>query len=547
MKKTVLLTVLSLLLVSFLQKSVGAEKTQYAGIVVTWKGNVYIYREGESKRIRVEDTTAVREGDIITTDDESAVKILLADDTIVAMGEGGSLCVDSLSLDDGKRRLSLRIVAGTVRTIAGRHFTDASYLELKSQAALVRVLGTDFVVNSMEDATEVVSLDGTVDVQGTEGTGNTVRIESGYMTQVGPEGLPTPPQKVPDYYVEELIARTDVPVNMAATMTEEGCKDCHRPVYVDASRYKHPDILLNCTRCHIKDAEKRKLIRFKDGWGDNVFFLELEDDPSYSIAIRGKDSFGREASSETLRVVPSQDAVELSDDGKAPQVSTPEVVEVREGVFYSVTVRWKTDKPARSYIEYGRSRRLGNLSRSSTHYATEHRAVIEKLRRGKKYYIRAVAEDPYGRKAQSDTVKIKVKKAYTTKKDATGQPSIEGLKLLRVKDRWALRWKSNGIREGTISIGITSTGSRKDLSNPHYPGLKSINEAGFYVCGECHRGSIHLKASHPMVDVTPTVSGGLPLGSDGRMLCVTCHMSHGSQHPYVLRKEETELCRSCHE
>ncbi len=520
---------------------------QYAGIVATWKGNVYIYREGEPERIRVEETIPVQQGDIITTDMESAVKILMADDSVVAVADEGSLDIERLTIEDGVRRLSLRLVSGVVRIVVGRYFQpDESYIELKSPAALVRVEGTDFVVNSMDDATEVVSLDGTVEVRSIKGAG-VERVGAGYMTRVEPDSPPTQPEKTPPYYLEELVARTDVPVNMVAEMRKEGCRECHRDVYADTSRYRHPAFFSNCRRCHTKETERTMTMGFKDGWGDNILFVDLEDNLPYSVTIRGRDSLGRETSSEPLKVVPSKDAEEISDDQKAPKVSLPEVVEVREGVFYFITVRWKTDKPALSYVEYGRGKKPDSVARASMHYATEHMAVIDKIKRGKKYYLRAVARDISGRKGYSKPVSVRVKRAFSRKGVRSDPPLIEGVKLVRLGQGLALRWQGSGITEGTISIGVAAGATAGKLSGPHFPGLESRDEAGLYACNECHVRDIHRRTSHPMVAMGLGKAGMLPLGSGGKMLCITCHMPHGSRYPYVLRKEETELCQSCHE
>ncbi len=522
------------------------QKRYHTGVVVAWKGNVYVYREGRPKRIRVDENIPVQRKDIIVTEEASAVKILLADDTIVSMGEDGSLCVEELNLRDGHRRLFLRLVAGTLRVITGRHFTGKSYLKLDTTQASITVRGTDFIVNSMVDATEVVSLDGTVEVRNINGVGEGVYVEAGQMSRVTPDSPPDTPRETPPYYVEELLASTDVPLNLIAESRETDCRLCHREVYADASRYRHPELVLNCTRCHIKDTVKTSHIRFRDGWGDNLLFVDLEDGISYSITIRGVDSTGREATAR-FKVVPQDPVEEFPDDERPPVVSVPQVVEVKDGVFWSVTVVWRTDEPALSYIEYGRSDRFDHVARASTHYATEHRAVIERLQRGRTYHLRAVAEDAHRRRAYSRPVRVKIRRTLSTGENTTGLPRIEGLGLVRVGERLALRWKTSSVKEGTVLVGITDEGQTTGSSSPHFPGLNGIDRAGLYVCNECHRENIHLKASHPMVRIAGGLPAGLPLGTGGRMLCVTCHMSHGSQYPYVLRKEETELCVSCHE
>ena len=66
------------------------------------------------------------------------------------------------------------------------------------------------------------------------------------------------------------------------------------------------------------------------------------------------------------------------------------------------------------------------------------------------------------------------------------------------------------------------------------------------LCLGCHQAG---KASgEHKVDIIPSMKvEDLPLTTDGKMSCVTCHDPHGkSGQPKLLRVKQSELCLKCH-
>ncbi|MDY0211676.1 MAG: cytochrome c3 family protein [Desulfuromonadaceae bacterium] len=83
-----------------------------------------------------------------------------------------------------------------------------------------------------------------------------------------------------------------------------------------------------------------------------------------------------------------------------------------------------------------------------------------------------------------------------------------------------------------------------------HPSMAEPRFTNYSACRACHPGSFG-PMSHP-VDIVPSsgmkVSAELPLMSDGRISCMTCHEIHAGDEHYRLRFEsKRKLCNGCHE
>jgi predicted CXXCH cytochrome family protein len=67
------------------------------------------------------------------------------------------------------------------------------------------------------------------------------------------------------------------------------------------------------------------------------------------------------------------------------------------------------------------------------------------------------------------------------------------------------------------------------------------------LCIGCHRDRVG--GGEHVIGVTPSesVAEELPLDSDGKVTCTTCHTPHvDGAYPSMLRKQPEEICQSCH-
>jgi len=75
------------------------------------------------------------------------------------------------------------------------------------------------------------------------------------------------------------------------------------------------------------------------------------------------------------------------------------------------------------------------------------------------------------------------------------------------------------------------------------------------VCLRCHRRDGDAPLSHPVgIKVKSAFPADVPLSSDGRLMCITCHTFHTSSYLPVLKRKvyirrgilERDFCQRCH-
>jgi predicted CXXCH cytochrome family protein len=83
----------------------------------------------------------------------------------------------------------------------------------------------------------------------------------------------------------------------------------------------------------------------------------------------------------------------------------------------------------------------------------------------------------------------------------------------------------------------------------HENRLQTRNAIGIDVCYKCHTIE-KLGVSHPVGIYSSEkiqIPEVLPTGSEGQLLCITCHFPHGSDEEYRGRKPVSfQLCIACH-
>ena len=84
----------------------------------------------------------------------------------------------------------------------------------------------------------------------------------------------------------------------------------------------------------------------------------------------------------------------------------------------------------------------------------------------------------------------------------------------------------------------------------HAIDIPKLNFDTVTTCTRCHSGNIgnHPLTRHP-IGVAPSINipSNLPLSSDGRFVCYTCHDTHNAtSNKDMLRVSYAKLCASCH-
>lgn len=395
-----------------------------------------------------------------------------------------------------------------------------------------------------------------------ERTSSAVKRSSGKGKEVAAVGSAAAGKK-PREVIKKKKKKENVPrrrgrlsAKNKSTGASARCSDCHQKVYraVTSYGYQHPDTMSTCIACHLKSSSVENKYSAPELSTYNILFLDTKRDMPYVVKALVIDESGEEANSKPFKFTPSQLKYPVKDTATLPAVSIPVVVAVKAGMFNSAVIEWKTDKPTLGYVEYGRSSKLGDKTRveSGGQYSTDHRASVASLTVGKTYYFRGVSTDVFGNKGESITIKFKVRKPFALPKVSKDKvmPRVLDFKVVSVKGRPALSWKTDV--KTTAVVTLTEGISRLDISkdDPHYPGLNTNTASGHDSCGQCHSGKIHKNTSHSMgtvsYDVVTVKARELYYGNRGILICSTCHKPHGGNFPYTLRKDQTDLCDSCH-
>jgi hypothetical protein len=137
-------------------------------------------------------------GDELRTGERGRLKILFADGTVLDLGSSTELIVKeyATAAAKGGAKTVVGLTSGIARAILGDAYagSKASY-ELETPTAVVRSAGTVFVVryDAAAKSTEVLAIEGSVDVQGAIGLiGPVVKVAAGERTEVQSGKFPIP-------------------------------------------------------------------------------------------------------------------------------------------------------------------------------------------------------------------------------------------------------------------------------------------------------------------------------------------------------------------
>ena len=91
----------------------------------------------------------VYEGDVINTSSNGSVKILLADNTVMDLGPGSLMHMDSLkNLGSANREVKVEMAYGTARTSVTEKLGPKGKFVIRTKSATMGVRGTEFIVKS---------------------------------------------------------------------------------------------------------------------------------------------------------------------------------------------------------------------------------------------------------------------------------------------------------------------------------------------------------------------------------------------------------------
>lgn len=346
---------------------------------------------------------------------------------------------------------------------------------------------------------------------------------------------------------------------------DSACRACHSgskaaelkldDVYakIAALQYRHSVVEdEKCELCHILSGFKTGRIweiTSPDIYKEQIFFLkDLSADRQYRVDLKIKDRAGNEVPVNPLQFIPSHVAASMDNDQKAPLIRNVIITEMKQAVFLEATIKWETDKPSNSIVEYGLTSQYGETAVYENVFATGHKITITGLKSGKQYHYRTISRDIFGNAGVSSD--------FILDTSAQVNNTGEGINIIdrtRPQIKEVAVFKINGTKD--VFIKFSSDKPVKTylvINEPaeidkHGFGLIPARASRIDACIKCHPQG----ASHPVgirsKGLKTKISPDLPTIEGGMITCVTCHYPHGGNKKHFVRMDfERDLCIACH-
>lgn len=365
------------------------------------------------------------------------------------------------------------------------------------------------------------------------------------------------------------------------------CDDCHaQTLERDRVRfYQHqPFAQQECQTCHAVAEEvasptpepagaAKGLDRRRIAWlaespvvaQDHAFLLPA-DQLGDVLIVEARSEDG-DLSQAEVAVPMLVEITTVPDEGRSPLIRDVQVLEVRRGIFLSVTIGWNTDTLTNARVVYG----LGEMSqsaRSGDRYGLRHQVVLNQLQPGKTYNFRVVSRDLYGHEEESTVLTFSTAKAIDRSQPAKAfadrrRSEVADKNFWRRGSDYLLTLqfdqpatvfvgRQGAVRDQVVTVinraGAAVAGEADGAKDVHAD-LSSGAVLTIASCRSCHQRQT--SATHP-VGVFPkagmVIPPEYPTLPDGRISCISCHAVHGSNNEYLARKPgKRELCVGCHE
>lgn len=165
----------------------GGASAGEAGWVAGINGAPTIVRGTQSQPLQRGDAVAI--GDRIRTDGNAKVKLLLADDSVLAIGPQSDVVIDVLLIGGADRTARLRVLAGRFKLAIATWLGGRSDYEVATPTAVAGVRGTVLWGDTELDA--ICNLHGAVEVRTLRGEATTT-LEAGHCVTGMGKGDTTP-------------------------------------------------------------------------------------------------------------------------------------------------------------------------------------------------------------------------------------------------------------------------------------------------------------------------------------------------------------------
>lgn len=127
-----------------------ADERPLFGKVVSITSGKALARDGNSPQVsfrRLKPGDSVFEGDVLNTDSQAALKILMSDRTVLDIGPSTMLKVDEYKLKKVKDRdVQMSVGYGKIRALVSEKVSERGKFKVHTRAATMGVRGTEFIV-----------------------------------------------------------------------------------------------------------------------------------------------------------------------------------------------------------------------------------------------------------------------------------------------------------------------------------------------------------------------------------------------------------------
>ncbi len=120
---------------------------------------------------------ALAAGDVVETDASSKAKLLLVDDSVLAIGPKSRVQLDAVAVDAAKRTLRMQVAVGRFKLAIAKFFGGATEAEIRTPTSVIGVRGT--VLWGDTDLDAICALDGTIEVRALTGSADPARLGAG--------------------------------------------------------------------------------------------------------------------------------------------------------------------------------------------------------------------------------------------------------------------------------------------------------------------------------------------------------------------------------
>ena len=175
MRKAILLSIV------FLFGAASLEAAKPMALVVFASGKAELRRGEKTQKLKVR--TLLEEGDVILTHDKARVSIQFSEGVISQIGAGTTIEISTLKKSGGNVEAALKMQQGSLAMSVAR---GGNAIQVTTPTSVAGVRGTEFIIESEEEATQVLVNEGTVNVSnGTEDED----VEAGHKVTASAEAL----------------------------------------------------------------------------------------------------------------------------------------------------------------------------------------------------------------------------------------------------------------------------------------------------------------------------------------------------------------------